>query len=96
MCQALVVRPELETPAMRVRERRCVVCGGLADAEQTSAHLARVMFFCTAHGEQFHSSAYFHVARRAIATVDCWRAVDAWLLAATEDAELKQARLVVA
>lgn len=96
MCQALVVRPELETPAIRVRERRCVVCGGLADAEQTSAHLARVMFFCTAHGEQFHSSAYFHVARRALATVDCWRAVDAWLLAATEDAEVEQARRVVA
>ena len=46
MHQALVVRPELEAPAMRVRERRC--------------------------------------------------AVDAWLLAATEDAELEQARRVLA
>lgn len=96
MCQALVVRPELETAAMRVRERRCVVCAGPADVEQTSAHLARVMFFCTAHGEQFHSSASFHVARRALATADCWRAVDAWLLAATEDAEFEQARRVLA
>lgn len=96
MCQALVVRPELQTQPMRVHERRCVVCGALADVEQTSAHLARVMFFCTAHGEQFHASAYFHVARRALATVDCWAAVDAWLVAATEAVELGQSRRVVA
>ncbi len=81
---------------MRMRERRCVVCGGMADGEQTSAHLARVMFFCTAHGRQFHSSAYFAIARRARSTVDCWKAVDAWLLAAAEDIEFKQARRVSA
>ncbi len=96
MCQALVVRPGLQTQLMRVRERRCVVCGALADVEQTSAHLARVLFFCTAHGEQFHASAYFHVARKALSTVDCWAAVDAWLLAATEDVQLEQSRRVVA
>ena len=96
MCQAVVVRPELQTPPMRVRERRCVVCGVLADVEQTSAHLARVMFFCTAHGQQFHTSAYFVVARRALATVDCWKAVDAWLTGATEDVELESARRVSA
>lgn len=81
---------------MRMRERRCIVCGSLADGEQTSAHLARVMFFCTAHGLQFHSSAYFEIARRARSTVDCGKAVDAWLLAASEDIEFKQTKWVSA
>ena len=61
------------------------------DVERTSAHLARVMFFCAAHGEQFHASDAFDTAR----PVDCWRAVDVWRWVATE-VELEQARRVVA
>ena len=95
MCEALVVVHELKALPTRVRERRCVVCGGLADGEQTSAHLARVMFFCSAHGRQFHGSTYFLAARRARSTVDCWKAVDTWLLAATEDVELERSRQVL-
>lgn len=81
---------------MRVSERRCVVCGALADVEQTSAHFARVMYFCAAHGEQFHASAYFAVARDSRATVDCWAAVDAWLGAATNEVELELTKLEAA
>lgn len=89
MCQALDVSPAMQSAAMRVAARRCLVCGEGADASQTSAHLARVMFFCTAHGRQFHASAYFQVARSAPSTVKCWEAVDAWLLAATAAMELE-------
>lgn len=92
MCQAVNVRPGTHDVPMRVNERRCVVCGGGADVRQTSAHLARVMYFCAQHGAQFHASAAFALARSALSTVDCWAAVDAWLRAAGRDVELERSR----
>lgn len=70
----------------RLSERRCEVCGAPADLEQTSAHLARVHFFCTDDGQAFHASAYFQVARLASSTAECWVAVEAWLDVAKADA----------
>ena len=79
MSVALVVRPELKTAARCARGRRRVVRRARADVEQTSAHLARVMVLCSAHGQQFHSAAHFLVAGRI---ADCGEAGDARLLAA--------------
>jgi hypothetical protein len=66
---------------MRLQDRRCFVCGCSADVEQTSAHLAKVMWFCTNHGTAFHTSVEFHAARVARSTAECWRAIDAWFAA---------------
>jgi len=88
MCHAVTLSRGVQAPTPRVAERRCVVCGALADAEQTSAHLARVMFFCGLHGLEFRASAHFTVARMALSTADCWAAVDAWLRVATNEVEL--------
>jgi hypothetical protein len=67
---------------MQVHERKCEVCGARADPSQTSAHLARVIFFCTHDGLAFHQSVHFLLAKVARSTTDCWAAVDAWLAAA--------------
>jgi hypothetical protein len=40
---------------MRLDERRCEVCGGPVDHEQTSTHHARVVWLCTADGLDFHA-----------------------------------------
>ncbi len=65
-----------------MRNRRCEVCGAAVDLQQTSAHLARVHWFCSEHGRSFHASPQFRLARHAISTADCWRAVDEWFAAA--------------
>jgi hypothetical protein len=88
MSVALVVRPELKTPSRCARERRRVVRRARADVEQTSAHLARVMFSCSAHGEQFRSAARFHVAGP-----DCGESVDARLPAGSANVVRQQARV---
>lgn len=88
MCVALMVRPELKTPSKCARERRRVARRARADVEQASAHLAQVMFSCSARGEQFHSAAHFLVAGP-----DCREVMDARLLAASENVSLQQARV---
>jgi hypothetical protein len=62
---------------MRLIERRCEVCGGAVDPEQTSAHHARVLWLCTEHGLEFHAREL--PAKAAATTAECWRLIDAWL-----------------
>lgn len=60
--------------AMKLNERCCEVCGEAADLTQTSAHHARVIFFCTGHGKAFRVLAFlWHGATREVsARIDLW------------------------
>lgn len=79
-----LVRPHCDAVSMRLSEQVCAVCRRPADCSHTSAHLARVHWFCALHGLQFHSSMYFAAARSAPTTLECWAIVDAWLVSARD------------
>jgi hypothetical protein len=53
---------------MRIADRRCCVCGCKADPSKTSAHVLRVLWFCTEHGQGFHASPEYHQAQTALST----------------------------
>jgi len=76
-----------------MRNHRCEVCGAAVDLQQTSAHLARVHWFCSEHGRSFHASSQFHAARLAATTAECWRAVDEWFTAAKLEFQGSQQQL---
>jgi hypothetical protein len=61
---------------MRLHERCCEVCGERADLNLTSAHHARVIFFCTGHGKAFKVLAFlWHGATQEVsARIDFWLA----------------------
>lgn len=66
---------------MRVAERPCEVCGARIDPAWTSAHFARVLWLCTAHGEAFHESENLGWIATAGTTDRIHAAIDAWVRA---------------
>ena len=76
---------------MRANERRCEVCGDLADPAATSAHHARVIWLCGEHGEIFQGSVEWREAKGARTTAECWRLVDEWLDREAQTAYIRQA-----
>lgn len=71
-----------------LKDKRCEVCGAAADLDETSAHFVNVHWLCTVHGRAFRASPHFATAKLALSTVECLRAVGAWLeLARNEDVE---------
>lgn len=57
-----------------LNERCCEVCGARADLTLTSAHHARVIFFCTRHGKAFKVLAFLWsgATREVSARIDLW------------------------
>jgi hypothetical protein len=62
---------------MRLDERRCEVCGGPVDHEQTSTHHARVVWLCTADGLDFHARE--SEWRWASSTAECLERIATWV-----------------
>ncbi|MFO0601412.1 MAG: hypothetical protein U0228_39290 [Myxococcaceae bacterium] len=74
---------------MKVSERRCEVCGAAADAGQTSAHHARVLYLCTGHGRRFHVLEFLW--RSPSTTFEALARIDLWIRLHAEPLRLESA-----
>jgi hypothetical protein len=78
---------------MRISERRCCVCGCKADPSKTSAHILVVLWFCTGHGTEFHTSPQYSTAKAALSSTQALDLITDWCDRATEaiERELRRA-----